>query len=75
MIFTHHTGTPTTKTPSAEEQPGATIVLSKQRQFTFSPLVRQVAGGFLHGRTITRATMARKARQQRKQSEANHANS
>lgn len=35
------------KTPSAEEQPGATIVLSKQRQFTFSPLVRQVAGGLL----------------------------
>ncbi len=70
MIFKHQKGTPKTKTPSAEEQPGATIVLSKQRQFTFSPLVRQVTGGFLHGRTITR-----KARQQRKQSEANHANS
>ena len=58
------------KTPSAGEQPGATIMPSKQRQFTYLPLVRQVAGGLLHGRTITR-----KARQQRKQSEANHANS
>ena len=62
------------KTPGTDE-PGAKFKQSKQRQFTYSPLVRQVAGGFLHGRTITRATMARKARQQRKQSEANHANS
>lgn len=58
------------KTPGAGEQPRAKFKQSKQRQFTYSPLVRQVAGGLLHGRTITR-----KARQQRKQSEANHANS
>ena len=36
-----------TKTPGAGEQPGATIMPSKQRQFTYSPLVRQVAGGLL----------------------------
>ena len=30
---------------------------------------------YLNERTITRATMARKARQRRKQAEANHANS
>lgn len=30
---------------------------------------------YLHGRTIVRATLARKARQRRKQAEANHANS
>ena len=35
------------KTPSAGEQPGATIMPSKQRQFTYLPLVRQVAGGLL----------------------------
>ena len=58
-----------TKTPGTDE-PGVMLKQSKQRQFTYSPLVRQVAGGLLHGRTITR-----KARQQRKQSEANHANS
>ena len=58
------------KTPGAGEQPRAKFKQSKQRQSTYSLLVRQVAGGLLHGRTITR-----KARQQRKQSEANHANS
>ena len=34
------------KAPGADE-PGATFKQSKQRQFTYSPLVRQVAGGLL----------------------------
>ena len=35
-----------TKTPGTDE-PGVMLKQSKQRQFTYSPLVRQVAGGLL----------------------------
>ena len=37
--------------------------------------LQAVNDAYLNERTITRATMARKARQRRKQAEANHANS